>query len=144
MEITKELKEKLLKANSLEEVRALLGDTATEEETARVWRDIQRHRAPDDLVETDDDELEAVSGGEEGDRDWLTQGCSATVEYDSWCWSDDCCTHWDTTYVNLEACPNGGRHDWEYYTAGLIPTPHRKCRSCGYYELLSKATGKPV
>ena len=35
MEITKELKEKLLNANSPEEVKALLGGQATEEEAAR-------------------------------------------------------------------------------------------------------------
>ena len=45
------------------------------------------------------DELEAVSGG--SDRNWLTDGCSATVEIGSWCWSDDTCIRYDVTYDNL-------------------------------------------
>ena len=49
MEITKELREKLLTANSEEEVKALLGDQATEEEAARAWHEIQKSREPGDL-----------------------------------------------------------------------------------------------
>ena len=63
MEITKELKEKLLCANSKEEVKALLGEGAAEEETARIWHEIRKNRNPSDLESVDDDELEAVSGG---------------------------------------------------------------------------------
>ncbi len=64
MEITKELKEKLLNANSEEEVKALLGAQAPEEEAARVWHEIKKNRAPGETLEAvDDDELEAVSGG---------------------------------------------------------------------------------
>ena len=63
MEITKELKEKLLNANSEEEVKALLGDQATEEEKAKVWNEIQRKRSQENLEEADDDELEVVNGG---------------------------------------------------------------------------------
>ena len=62
MEITKELKEKLLKADSEEEVSALLGEEAAEEEKARIWHEIQKNRHSD-LENVDDDELEAVSGG---------------------------------------------------------------------------------
>ena len=63
MEITKELKKKMLTANSAEEVGALLGDQATEEEKDRIWHEIKKTGAADDLVTVDDDELEAVSGG---------------------------------------------------------------------------------
>ena len=50
MEITKELKEKLLQAGSLEEVKALLGEQATEEETARLWHEIpKRGGSPETL-----------------------------------------------------------------------------------------------
>ena len=62
MEITKELKKKLLNANSKEEVSALLGEEAAEEEKARIWHEIQKNRHSD-LESVDDDELEAVSGG---------------------------------------------------------------------------------
>ena len=142
MEISKELKEKLLKANSEEEVNAILGDQATEEEITRTWQEIEHHRPAEGLEAVDDDELDAVSGG--ADRDWLTQGCAATVEYDSWCWSDDECTVFDVIYDNNEACPKGGGHEWMSFTAGLIPTPHRRCVKCGCEETLSRATGKPV
>ena len=61
MEITKELKEKLLKANSEEEVKALLGEQATEMEVKKAWAEVQKYR--NELEEVSDDEMEAVSGG---------------------------------------------------------------------------------
>ena len=42
MEITKELKEKLLCANSEEEVKALLGEEITEEEAAVLFQEIRK------------------------------------------------------------------------------------------------------
>ncbi len=41
------------------------------------------------------DELDAVVGGY--DRE-MSDGCAATVERDSWCWSDDYCHMAETTY----------------------------------------------
>ena len=63
MEITKELKEKLLKANSEEEVKALLGDEVTEEEAAVLFQEIQKRKEADDLKALDDGNLEDVAGG---------------------------------------------------------------------------------
>ena len=63
MEITMELKEKLMKAGSKEELKAMLGEKASEEETARLWYEIQKAREPGGLEKVDDDELEAVNGG---------------------------------------------------------------------------------
>ena len=60
MEITKGKKEELLKAVSEEEVRAILGKDAEEEQTERIWNEIRNHR---DLEKLDDDELEVVNGG---------------------------------------------------------------------------------
>ena len=81
MEITKELKEKLLKADSEEEVKALLGEEIKEEEAAAIWREIEALKAAPELEKVDDDELEAVNGG--ADRDYLKDGCSSSTN-DSW------------------------------------------------------------
>jgi hypothetical protein len=68
------------------------------------------------------DELEAVSGG--ADRDWLTDGCAATVEPGSWCRSDDSCYEWDVEYLHEpeKVCVCGGymynsrsTNDYYYY-----------------------------
>ena len=63
MEITKELKEKLLNANSEEEVKALLGEEITEEEAAVLFQEIQKRKEADDLKALDDGNLEDVAGG---------------------------------------------------------------------------------
>ena len=63
MEITKELKEKLLTANSEEEIKALLGDEITEEEAAAFFQEIRKRKEADDLKALDDGNLEDVAGG---------------------------------------------------------------------------------
>ncbi len=63
MEITKELKEKLLCANSEEEVKALLGEEITEEEAAVLFQEIHKRKEADDLKALDDNNLEDVAGG---------------------------------------------------------------------------------
>ena len=63
MEITKELKEKILNANSEEEVKALLGDEVTEEEAAVLFQEIRKRKEADDLKALDDGNLENVAGG---------------------------------------------------------------------------------
>ena len=75
------------------------------------------------------DELEAVSGG----RDWMAEGCAATVEAGSSCWGTDACSGINVHYQFFDAsvkCPN-------------YPGPHRTeltdrlkriytCKYCGY------------
>ncbi len=63
MEITKELKEKLLNANSEEEIKALLGEEITEEEAAVLFQEIRKRKEADDLKTLDDGNLENVAGG---------------------------------------------------------------------------------
>lgn len=63
MEITNELKEKLLNANSEEEIKALLGEEITEEEAAVLFQEIQKRKEADDLKALDDGNLENVAGG---------------------------------------------------------------------------------
>ena len=70
------------------------------------------------------DELDVVSGG--ADRDWVCDGCAATCETNSWCWSSDRCVIWDVTYDNFWAtCPDGHAHKFD---------EHRQCIKCGYID----------
>ena len=115
-ENTRELRGKLIRAKDIEEVRAILGPETAEEEIDQVWQEIEAHRPAEGLEEVDDDELEAVSGG--ADRDWEKEGCSASAEYGSRCWSDDYCTQIEVTYSNFDPCPEGGRHDWDIHEWG--------------------------
>ena len=142
MEISKEMKEKLLKAGGEDEVSALLGEATTEDQAARMWREIQAQRQT--MEEVDDGELEAVSGGniftrpfDPPDRDYEKDGCAASVEYGSWCGSNDACTIYDVTYANKEnACLIGVKgHDWgepwqEMVDRGIYRTS-KKCKRCG-------------
>ena len=84
-EFSLELRSKLKKAASREEVEALLKadgqDTALTDE---VWAKAEELRARDGQ-ELSLDELEDVAGG----RDWWTEGCAATVEPGSDCWATD-------------------------------------------------------
>ena len=112
IDITNELKAKLLAAKSAEEVTELLkadGQEITPEDAAHLWEEIERKRNADGK-ELSPDELEAVSGG--SNRDFLKDGCAATVEPGSWCWSDDSCAWVDVKYDNepVGYCPYcGGR-----------------------------------
>ena len=81
--------------------------------------------------EISDEELDAVSGGAK--RDWLTDGCAATVEPGSWCWSDDSCFVFDVTYIHdpMEKCPkcHGMMYLYKNEGEGFFL---EKCQSCGY------------
>lgn len=63
MEITKELREKLLKANSEEELKALLGEQVMEEEVALLWQEIRKQKEADNPTTLDDSSLGGVAGG---------------------------------------------------------------------------------
>ncbi len=139
--ITKELKAKLLAAKSAEEAAALVksnGQEITSEDAAHLWEEISRHRNQDGS-ELSTDELEAVSGG--SDRDWLSDGCAATVDPDSWCWSDDYCTFIDVTYDNPPAkvCPYCGGYQLfigrvEFREPGVYKEKKYWCTSCKRIE----------
>ena len=130
----RELRGKLIRAGNMEEVRAILGPNAKKAEIDRAWREIEAHRPADGLETADDDELEAVSGG--ADRDWIEDGCSATVEDGSWCGSDDYCIWVDVTYSNYDPCPKGGNHDWKKITKYEfnLPQYYIQCKKCGELE----------
>ena len=80
------------------------------------------------------DELEAVSGG--ADRNWVTEGCAATVEYGSWCGSNDRCVVRDVTYSfepTSHLCPNCGKHMYLQNTIqhGCEYEEQHRCKFCG-------------
>ena len=91
-----ELKKKTLAAASAEEIMEIMkaaGEEITAEAAAQLFEKAQAKKTGKELSL---DEMEAVSGG--ADRNWVTDGCAATVEYGSRCWSNDKCVNWDVTY----------------------------------------------
>ena len=116
-----DLKAKLAKANSLEEVRTILG-ASSGLDAEQLWREIENHRS-NRSEKLDLGELDAVSGG--ADRDWVKEGCAATCEFGSWCWSNDRCISWDVTYDQFWIkCPDGKDHIFNNLT----------CTRCGFVE----------
>ena len=106
--LTDELKAKLCSAKSEEEAAALLKDAGGDTPLAeRLWTEL-KHKREADGKELSLDELESVSGG----RDWVTEGCAATVEPGSWCDTNDSCLIWSVTYENVPTsfpCPHCGK-----------------------------------
>ena len=89
-----ELRAKLAEARSLDETKEILnGHEGLDAE--RVYQEIQRHRSMQS-ERLDLNELDAVNGG--AARDWPTEGCAATCEESSWCWSNDACSIFDVVY----------------------------------------------
>lgn len=135
--ITKELKAKLLNARSAEEAAELIkadGQEITPEDTIHLWEEIKKRREQDGR-QLSPDELEAVSGG--ADRNWATDGCAATVEYGSWCGSNDKCVNWDVTYdfqPTSTLCPNCGKNMYlqnRINIGGSKYEEQHRCKFCG-------------
>lgn len=79
---------KLANAQSVDEVAAILKAEGQDEAMAeRAWQEVC-HAKEESGKELSLDELDAVAGGREY-RDWLKEGCVATVEPGSNCWGDD-------------------------------------------------------
>jgi len=132
--LTNELKAKLLAVRSAGEAATLLKDAGVDAPMAeRLWTEL-KHKREANGKELSPEELEAISGG--ADRDWLTDGCAATVEPGSWCGSNDACWYWDVEYAHepKEICPKcGGYLYLEYRHTGLgSMMNHYKCNNCGY------------
>ena len=117
--IDAKLQERLDEARNLEEVKDIIKDHP-ELNAEQIYQEVERHRSGE-AEKLDLNELDAVSGG--ADRDWKKDGCAATCEWTSWCWSNDFCNIWDVTYDNFYAtCPDGHEHVYKDYT----------CTRCGY------------
>ena len=143
LDLTNELKAKLNAAKSIEEVTEIIradGQEAKEEEVARIWGEITRHRE-EAGKELSLDELETVSGGY--DRNWPYDGCAATVEPDSWCGSNDACEIWDVVYVNppidnigiwdVGNCPQcGGYLSFLQWKDAARHVAEVRCPKCGH------------
>ena len=128
LKIDGELKSRLFKAQSAGQVMEIIkksGQEITAEDADHLFQEISRLK---ECSEFSDDELEAVSGGV--DRDWQNDGCAATVEPDSWCWSDDACAICDVVYENnpKSICPKCGA-----YMMKVIDGVYAKytCTKCG-------------
>ena len=135
IKLTNELKANLLAAKGVEEAAALLKDAGVDEPLAeQIWNELTHQREADGR-ELSLDELEAVSGG--ADRNWATEGCAATVEYGSWCGSNDKCIYWSVTYdfqPTSTLCPNCGKNmylqDRIHHGDSKYEEQYR-CRFCG-------------
>ena len=130
-----ELKKKMLAAASAEEIMEILkaaGEEITAEEAAQLFEKAQAKKTGKELSL---DEMEAVSGG--ADRNWVTDGCAATVEYGSRCDSNDKCIYWDVTYdfqPTSTLCPNCGQNMYLQNTINHSSTKYEeqyRCKFCG-------------
>ena len=137
LNISNELKAKLLAAQGAEEAAALVkadGQEITPEDAAHLWEEIKKGKEQDGR-ELSRDELEAVSGG--ADRNWVTGGRTGTVEYGSWCDSNDDCIVWDVTYdfqPTGHLCPNCGKNMYKQNTISLGGDEYEdqyRCKHCG-------------
>ena len=121
---------KLKNAKTPEEITEIMGKegaAVSPEEAERVF--LKRQRSQDRELSLE--ELDAVAGG--ADRDWLTDGCAATVEPDSWCGSDDACVWDDVTYDHepVAVCPECGAYMYEAYSWERV---YYKCSACDHWE----------
>ena len=142
-EMNEALKSRLLGAENAEQAADILkkaGQAATPEDIAHLWDEIGSYRKDKALSL---DELESVSGG--ADRDWLTDGCAATVEAGSWCGSNDSCYEWDVTYDHYPVknlCPICGinlylDHVKRHHHPGEgDDTYFYRCNKCGHVEIV--------
>lgn len=131
------LKAKLPAAQSAEKAAALVkadGQELTLRDAAQLLKEIQKGWEQDGK-ELSLDELETVSGG--ADRDWLKEGCAATVEAGSWCGTNDSCVWIDVQYDHppvKDPCPQCGGQMYmdrvEYESKGNAYY-YRKCLRCG-------------
>ena len=147
-ELSNELKARLLKAQSAGEMAALLKEAGEDEALAeRLWAELARRREANGK-ELSPDELDAVSGGY--DRDYLKDGCAATVEPGSDCWGTDSCGVLPVIYINnptRNICPNCGRYlcRWKTEKTTWTETYFYQCPPCGrYYKAIGSSTYEEV
>ena len=133
-ELSEKVREALMAATTAQEAATALaagGIEATEEEAQKALAEVKARTKVED-EELSADELAAVAGG--SDRDWLTQGCAATVEPGSWCWSNDECYAASVTYDNPPTrvkCPNCGGQLYMLNHNKFFATRKKKCAKCG-------------
>ena len=97
MTTKKEVVELVKDLRTLDEVKNALanaGEEFVDVDAGRVYEALKRKLEKNEKLDLD--ELDAVAGGY--DRNWWVDGCAATCESDSWCWSNDWCNSFEVTY----------------------------------------------
>ncbi len=132
MKLNNEVRKSLLNAADIAEVMEVCknaGIEVDEKEAQRILDEVA-HKKESTGKELSLDELESVSGG--GDRDWLTEGCAATVEAGSTCWTNDACSICAVIYDNEPStyiCPDCGGGMYHFDWDGIYR--RFKCQRCG-------------
>lgn len=142
--LLKELKDKLMLAESAEEIKKMIakaGSEITAEDAEIVYDKISRQKAASGM-DIDDDEMDAVAGGgtfSNEHKDWSKDGCAATCEPGSRCWSNDQCTWGEYSYSNFwSACPDGSPHNMVFVEDDFMsttPIKRYKCSKCGFTKI---------
>ncbi|MBQ9251295.1 MAG: Nif11-like leader peptide family natural product precursor [Clostridia bacterium] len=112
-------------------VAAELGFEVTEEELVTAKKEFCRQNSAE-VVELDEADMDRAAGGS---RDWIKQGCAATVEAGSRCWSNDFCIILNVEYSHeptCEECPKcGNAMCYNGYTTKGGAKAHYICPNCG-------------
>ena len=113
------------------EAAAELGYEVTDEELIAAKAELCKAVSAE-TVELDLEDMDKAAGGS---RDWAAQGCAATVEAGSTCWSNDYCVLLDVTYTHAPSynkCPNcGNTMYFERSTSKNGWKSHYICPKCG-------------
>ena len=146
LKIDGELRSRLFKAQSAEQVMEIIKESGQEikaEDAEHMFQEISKFQAGSELSA---DELEAVSGGY---RNYIEEGCAATVEPMSDCWGEDGgCLMIHYTYFNspgFERCPTCNAYvhlDEDYMIDNGCINDSRNgffeqytCPNCGTYTI---------
>lgn len=144
VELSNELVAKLKKAKSHDEVASILkAEGMTDADSALLWKELEKMHEGEGK-ELSLDELDAVAGGVKH-RDWLDDGCAATVEYGSDCWrTDGGCTYINIKYSRephkTEKCPECGGPVFYWDTWG---SANKTCPKHGTWHQSWYETGRP-
>ena len=135
--ISEKVMTELVTAQSAAQVEEILKEKGYQfgaGDAEHVFQEIDKHRGD---MELSLDELDSISGGY--DRDWLSDGCAASVEPGSWCGSNDYCHQFDVTYKHMptdDLCPRCGSNMYidhiDYDTNPSDDTYYYRCKTCGY------------
>lgn len=131
-----ELEKRLAKAGSVEEVKTIVEghNEKISDEDAKILYNKIKSVDKDAVVELSVNELDAVSGG---NRDYMKDGCKATVEVGSNCLGNDYCALFTTWYIHQpeETCPKCGRGMGWSKSGSLYHII--KCPNCGHWKEIS-------
>ena len=115
------IRERVSETKSLEEVKEILKGYSNID-AERVWKESERHRSSMSKKNWMSMNLTplAVTVTAIGKKD----GCAATCEEGSWCWSNDKCEIFDVVYSKFwECCPDGHPHEYDI---------NYRCLRCGH------------